>query len=298
MKSLVISRKSSLQSLAVALFFVMTGMPRPAFAVPQENYTIGLSMYSLRQLFQDGSLHAYDYPAFAKKTFGITQIDVWSGGFPNDKKDDPEFYKELRKRADAEGCEIFLLMAGAMDARGETKKIRKEQSKKFTAQVDFAAILGAKFVRIFLKAPDGDRDVALAQSAETILPLAQYAKTKGLTLLIEPGASNWARQGDFLAELAKKMDHPALRLMPDFGKMKDHDPYGGTKAMMPFALGVSAKSHDFDENGDSTDFDYARLMKTVVDSGFHGIVAIEYEGKVLSPVEGVKATQRLLKRFQ
>jgi hypothetical protein len=39
-------------------------------------------------------------------------------------------------------------------------------------------------------------------------------------------------------------------------------------------------------------------MKTVVDSGFNGIVAIEYEGKKLAPVEGVKATQKLLQRFQ
>ena len=145
---------------------------------------------------------------------------------------------------------------------------------------------------------DGDRDVALEQAAETILPLAKYAKKKGIILVIEPGASTWAKQGGFLADLAKKMDHPALRLMPDFGKMKDHDPYGGTKAMMPFANGVSAKSHDFDEKGNETGFDYSRLMKTVVDSGFHGIVAIEYEGKVLSPVDGVKATQKLLKRFQ
>ena len=36
----------------------------------QESYTIGLSMYSLRNLFKDGSLKPLDYPAFAKKTFG------------------------------------------------------------------------------------------------------------------------------------------------------------------------------------------------------------------------------------
>ena len=39
--------------------------------------------------------------------------------------------------------------------------------------------------------------------------------------------------GVYLAALAKRMDHPALRLMPDFGKMKLDDPYGGTVAMMP-----------------------------------------------------------------
>ena len=68
--------------------------------------------------------------------------------------------------------------------------------------------------------------------------------------------------------------------------------------MMPYTDSVSAKSHDFDEQGNSTDFDYARLMKTVNEAGFKGIVAIEYEGKKLGPVEGVKATRKLLQRFQ
>jgi len=38
-------------------------------------------MCSLRQLFADGSLHVFDYPAFARDRFAITQIDVWDGGF-------------------------------------------------------------------------------------------------------------------------------------------------------------------------------------------------------------------------
>jgi arylsulfatase A len=263
-----------------------------------QSYSIGLSMYSLRQLFFSGELHAFDYPAFAKKTFGITKIDVWDGGFPEDRKTDPKFYQELRKRADDAGCEIFLVMAGAIDARGKKGEERKAQAEKFFAPVDNAVTLGARFVRIFLRAPDGERGPVLEKCAQTIRPLAVYAKKKGITIVIEPGASEWAKQGDFLAELAQRIKHPNLRLMPDFGKMKNHDPYAGTKAMMPYADGVSAKSHDFDSDGNCIEFDYSRLMKTVVDSGFNGIVAIEYEGKKLAPVEGVKATQKLLQRFQ
>ncbi len=86
--------------------------------------------------------------------------------------------------------------------------------------------------------------------------------------------------------------------MPDFGKLLGADPYGGTAAMMPYTAVVSAKTHDIDEDGQTRDFDYPRLMKIVTDAGFTGIIAIEYEGKNLGPVEGVKATQKLLHRFQ
>ena len=39
-------------------------------------------MYSLRQLFREGKLNAFEYPRFAKETFGITDIDVWDVDFP------------------------------------------------------------------------------------------------------------------------------------------------------------------------------------------------------------------------
>ena len=261
------------------------------------SYKIGLSMYSLRFHFQNGSLSVFDYPAFARKTFGLTEIDVWDGAFPKQRKTDPEYYRELKKHADKAGANLFLLMAGAVDAKGKTLAKRKEAIEPFKAYIDNATILGSTFVRIFLKAPDVDRGDAISHCIDALQPIAHYAKEKGIIIAIEPGASDWAKQGDFLADIAREMNDPHLRLMPDFGKMKDHDPYGGTEAMMPFTSVVSAKSHNFDENGNEVDFDYHRLIKTVIDANFKGIVAIEYEGKVTPPVEGVLATKQLLERF-
>lgn len=282
----------------LALALALVGLPVSSIAESKGDYTIGLSMYSLRQLFGSGELHVFDYPEFAKHTFGITKIDVWDGGYPEGWKDDPEFFPTLRKRADAAGSEIFLVMAGTVNATGKSLAERKAQAPKFFAPVDQAVVLGAKFVRVFLRAPDIDRAESINRCEEALRPLADYAKQNGIVIVIEPGASQLTQQGTFLAELAKQMDHPHLRLMPDFGKMKNADPYGGTRAMMPYTAGVSAKSHDFDDDGNSIDFDYARLMKTINDAGFTGIVSIEYEGANLQPIEGVKATQKLLQRFQ
>lgn len=264
----------------------------------KKTYTIGLSMYSLRQLFFSGELTAMDYPKFARETFGIRHIDVWDGGFPKDRKNDPEFYRELKSHADKAGCKIFLVMAGAIDASGSDSATRLAQAEKFFPQVDYAKILGAQFVRLFLRAPNGDRVESLKACMETLKPLADYAQKKGIRIVIEPGASDWSKKGTYLADLAGELNHPSLRLMPDFGKMKNDDPYGGTVAMMPFSDCVSAKSHNFDDSGYEVDFDYPRLMKSIHDAGFTGIVAIEYEGQKLGPVEGVRATQKLLKKLQ
>ena len=83
--------------------------------------------------------------------------------------------------------------------------------------------------------------------------------------------------------------------MPDFGKLGG-DIYAGNKAMLPWMEVVSAKSHNFDADGNEEKFDYARLIGDVKASGFKGIIAIEYEGSKLGPVEGVKATQKLIQR--
>jgi sugar phosphate isomerase/epimerase len=262
-----------------------------------EVYEVGLSMYSLRQLFQakGGELDALDYPRFAKETFGITQIDVWDGGFPADKRTDPEYYRELKKRADAVGSSFFLLMTKAVNS--EAKDVTK-QAVQFNQQVDFAKILDAEYVRVFLKAPKKtDRAESLKKSAAALKPVADYAQSQGIIIVIEPMPKQHSGDGVFLAELAKSMNHPSLRLMPDFGKMKFDDPYAGTVAMMPYTEVVSAKSHEFTKDGMSREFDYPRLMKSVVDSGFTGIVAIEYEGKELGAVEGVKASQALLQKL-
>ncbi len=65
---------------------------------------------------------------------------------------------------------------------------------------------------------------------------------------------------------------------------------------MPYAKGVSAKTHDFDANGNETQIDYEKMMKIIADSGFKGYIDVEYEGTKLNEDEGIKATIALLKR--
>jgi L-ribulose-5-phosphate 3-epimerase len=64
--------------------------------------------------------------------------------------------------------------------------------------------------------------------------------------------------------------------------------------LMPHALAVSAKSHDFNEQGDEIHTDFRKMMQIVLAAGYHGFVGIEYEGSKLSEVQGIQATKDLL----
>ena len=67
---------------------------------------------------------------------------------------------------------------------------------------------------------------------------------------------------------------------------------------MPFAKGVSAKSHDFDAEGNETHTDYRRMLKIVLDAGYHGHLGVEYEGSKVSEEEGVRLTKALLEKVR
>jgi hypothetical protein len=63
---------------------------------------------------------------------------------------------------------------------------------------------------------------------------------------------------------------------------------------MPRAFAVSAKSHDFDADGNEKHTDYFRMLKLVKSAGYNGFIGVEYEGGGLSEIDGILATKNLL----
>ncbi|MDR9447569.1 MAG: hypothetical protein RI519_07560, partial [Balneolaceae bacterium] len=70
----------------------------------------------------------------------------------------------------------------------------------------------------------------------------------------------------------------------------------GIEELMPYAKGVSAKSYDFDDQGNETSLDFNRILTIVKEAGYTGYIGIEYEGSRLGEAEGIRATHDLLKR--
>jgi len=102
----------------------------------------------------------------------------------------------------------------------------------------------------------------------------------------------------------KLVDRKNCGTLPDFGNFriaegKEYDRYQGVNELMPFAKGVSAKSHDFDEQGNETHTDFFKMMDIVINKhGYHGYCGIEYEGSKLSEADGIRATKKLLERVR
>jgi sugar phosphate isomerase/epimerase len=172
--------------------------------------------------------------------------------------------------------------------------------------VDVAAELGCHSIRVNMRGEENGTagnptavDEFISRSVDAFAELCKYAARSRVNVLIE-NHGGLSSNADVLVRLMKAVNLPNFGTLPDFGNFDSGmDRYEGIRKLMPYAKGVSAKSHDFDAKGNETRTDYERMMKIVLDEAkFDGYVDIEYEGDRLSEYEGILATKRLLERFQ
>jgi sugar phosphate isomerase/epimerase len=132
--------------------------------------------------------------------------------------------------------------------------------------------------------------------------LTEFGAEHHLSVIVE-NHGGLSSNGAWLAGVIQRVDHPRCGTLPDFGNFhlgddQWYDRYQGVAELMPFAKAVSAKSHEFDADGNETRTDYRRMLEIVRDAGYRGFVGIEYEGQKLSESEGILATKRLLERVR
>jgi sugar phosphate isomerase/epimerase len=155
----------------------------------------------------------------------------------------------------------------------------------------------------------GSREEVMAAAVDGLGRLGEYAAKENINVIVE-NHGGWSSDGGWLSSVMKQVNKPNVGTLPDFGNfcitrepgnwmkcLEEYDRYKGTKELMPYAKGVSAKSYDFDENGNCIETDYSRMMQILKESGWKGYIGIEYEGSKLGEEEGIRATKKLLERF-
>jgi sugar phosphate isomerase/epimerase len=167
--------------------------------------------------------------------------------------------------------------------------------------VDAAKTLGCITIRVNA-ASEGTWDEQAKLAADGLRRLCEYGDQVGINVIVE-NHGGLSSNGKWLTHVMRLVDHPRCGTLPDFGNFnlgngETYDKYLGVAELMQFAKAVSAKSHDFDQQGNETTKDYRRLMKIVTDAGFHSWVGIEYEGSRLPEREGIRLTKLLLERVR
>jgi sugar phosphate isomerase/epimerase len=132
--------------------------------------------------------------------------------------------------------------------------------------------------------------------------LAEIAEPYGLNVIVE-NHGGLSSNGKWLAGVMQRADHPRVGTLPDFGNFnlgggKTYDRYQGVEELMPWAKAVSAKSHEFDAEGNELRTDYTRMLGIVKDAGYRGFIGVEFEGGGGPELEGIRLTRDLLRRVR
>jgi len=295
----------------------MLAMPTlKAMNLAETDLKISLAEWSFHRALEAGTMDHLDFPLKAKKEFGISAVEYVNGFFGGKKMDfkaaakDKAYLNELLKRSKDAGVFNHLLMCddeGPLSSPNQ--KERHESVDNHKKWIEAAALLGCLTVRVNLHG-EGDPEDRKKASVDSLSRLGEFAKPMKINVVVENHGSVTSN-GIWLTDVMKQVGKPNVGTLPDFGNFcmshpwgtiqegcdEQYDIYTGIQQMLPFAKGVSAKTYDFDGNGEQPLLDYKRLLGIVKASGFKGYIGVEFEGINQPEEEGVRNTLALLKKY-
>ena len=279
------------------------------------DFEISLAQWSLHRSLYSGELDHLDFAKISKENFGIDAIE-YVNSFFFEKAEDKSYLREMKNRADDYGVKSLLIMCDNEGSLGDPNNQKRQKAvENHYKWHEAAKYLGCHSIRVnaylteslhglevgdYTKTGSYENQVSLA--ADGLRKLTEFGANLGINTIVE-NHGGLSSDGAWLASVMKAVDHPMCGTLPDFGNFRIegdrwYDRYKGVKELMPFAKAVSAKSHDFDSNGNETRTDFFRMMDIVMDAGYSGYVGIEYEGSEMDEMSGIKATKDLLDRVK
>jgi sugar phosphate isomerase/epimerase len=276
-------------------------------------FKISLAEWSLHKMIFAKELDPLNFPLKAKNDFGIDAVEYVSI-FYKDKAKNTAYLTELKKRCEDNGVTSVLIMVDAEGNLGDTDvKKRVQAVENHYKWVEAAKFLGCHTIRVNAYG-EGTAEEVKQAAIDGLSKLTEFGIKNEINIVVE-NHGGYSSNGKWLSEVIgavnKNLNTNRCGTLPDFGNFctkyknnkwedgceEEYDRYMGVTELIPFAKGVSAKSYDFDEQGNETRIDYKRLLQIVKDAGYTGYIGVEYEGSRLSETEGIRATKALLERL-
>jgi len=305
-----VNRRSFLKQSTLALAGLslgsMAGCQTGASSSKKNWFDISLAEWSLHVAIRDEKrLTNLDFPKIARREFNIGAVEYVNQMFM-DKAKDTAYLTELKNICNGEGVRSVLIMCDREGNLGDpdTKK-RQTAVSNHHKWAEAAKFLGCHSIRVNAATGNvGSYEEQQKRAADGLRKLSEFTATLGLNTIVE-NHGGLSSNGAWLSGVMKLVGLPNCGTLPDFGnfyidrvKNEQYDRYKGVTELMPFAKGVSAKTHDFDAQGNEVNTDYLRMMKIVKAAGYRGFVGIEYEGKTLGEFDGIRKTKALLEKVR
>ncbi|MFL2996772.1 MAG: sugar phosphate isomerase/epimerase family protein [Cytophagales bacterium] len=294
---------------------------------------LALQIYSFAPLLFQNKLDILKFPEMIREKYKINGAEYWSIAFMG-KENDTNFIKDLKKRSLDQNVENLIILVDNIDINtmengpslASSEKNERDKSIDFHKKwIDIASEIGCHSIRVNLRSDESNTDKILDNSSKSISKLIDHSSSQGVSIVVE-NHGGITGDADWLVSLMTNINNDYVGTLPDFGSYNfcvkrgelnfegltgecenQYDKYKGVKKLLPFAKGISAKSHEFNSMGEETSTDFSRMMDIISSSSYKGYITIEYEGAMmkmfggkgdyLDPHDGVQATKSLINKY-
>jgi sugar phosphate isomerase/epimerase len=258
----------------------------------EPRFKISLAEWSLHRALWRKDTTNLDFPRIAKTAYNLDAVEYVSTFFKG-KGQDTTYLTQLKDSCTRYGVKSLIIMVDAEGNLADTSAARRQKAvENHYKWVKAAKFLGCHSIRVNA-AGKGTMDQMKGAAIDGLTRLCDYAEGYGINVIVE-NHGGYSSIGTWLTDVMKGVNRPNCGTLPDLGNFSEYDRYQGVTDMMPYAKGVSGKTHDFDAEGNETQIDYPKMLKIISDSKYKGYIDVEYEGNKLSENDGIKASIALV----
>ena len=277
-------------------------------------FKLSLAQWSFHRTFRSGETSPYDFAKMAHE-LGFEGLEYVSQLYPDVIKsnDKPLAIQNFVTKNNILSAEykmqnvlIMIDEEGDLSSSNEESRLTSIENHKFWIKAAYD--MKCRSVRLNLYG-EKDPEKWIENSIKSLATLSDYAAPLNINVIVE-NHGRITSNVPLLMQAINGSQKSNCGTLPDFGNFclaeegygsifngacsDSYDPYLGVKEMMTRAFGVSAKSNDFDSEGNETTLDFTKLMTIVKSAGYSGFVGVEYGGSRLSEKDGIIATKKLL----
>jgi len=305
-----------LSLIAISLVFACQN-PKKSTPPAEPFFKLSLAQWSFNKSFRSGDISPYEFARLANE-LGFEGLEYVNQLYPDvmESEDKLTAISAFVEKNNALAAEykmqnVLIMIDNEGDLASSDESTRLEAVSNHKLWIDAANQMGCSAVRLNLFG-EKNPEKWVSNSILSLSDLADYAADKNINVIVE-NHGRLSSNIPILMQVIQGTGKSNCGTLPDFGNFciaeegygslfngtckKVYDPYQGVSEMIPSAFGVSAKSYDFDEEGNETTLDYQRLITIVKDAGYTGFIGVEYEGERLNEEEGIVATKSLLEKI-
>jgi sugar phosphate isomerase/epimerase len=283
-----------------------------AYSSPTYNKKISLAQWSLHRTIKiKKELSPNDFSIKARE-MGFDAVEYVSSLYWNELKSRSiaKITKELVSKSNDNDIKNLLIMVdGEGDLAAKNNYKREKAIENHVKWIEMAHELGCHSIRVNLNG-EKEKKNWIEYSSKSLTKLCSFARKDKINIIVENhgGLSSNAK---LLAKVMKEVNLDNCGTLPDFGNfciekedpnnyfsncINEYDKYLGMEELMPYAKAISAKSFDFNNNGEESTIDFKKIIDIVSSFEYKGYYGIEYEGLNLSEEKGILKTKKLLER--